>query len=81
MENASFYRYRSYADGVANGRNMFSEAPSYGVDANYLHTTGYEVYAGRPFLEKDYTEFHKVLLMDEAAAASLFPEGGALDLP
>lgn len=48
------------------------------MDANYLHTTGYEVYAGRPFLEKDYTEFHKVLLMDEAAAASLFPEGGAL---
>ena len=78
VENASFYRYRSYADGVANGRNMFSGGSLYGVDANYLHTTGYEVYAGRPFLEKDYTEFHKVLLMDEAAAASLFPEGGAL---
>ena len=78
VENASFYRYRSYADGVANGRNMFSGGSLYGVDANYLNTTGYEVYAGRPFLEKDYTEFHKVLLMDEAAAASLFPEGGAL---
>ena len=44
--------------------------------------TGYEVYAGRPFLEKDYTEFHKVLLMDEAAAASLFSGKAALwDLP
>ena len=62
---------------------MFSGGSLYGVDRQLsAHGTGYQVYAGRPSLEQDYTEFHKVLLMDEAAAATLFPEGGALgDLP
>ena len=81
VENASFYRYRSYADGVANGRNMFSGGSLYGVDANYLNTTGYEVYAGRPFLEKDYTEFHKVLLMMRPLPLPCFRKAALWDLP
>ena len=78
VENASFYRYRSYVDGVASGSNVFSGGSIYGVDRNYLDTTGYAVSSGRPFIEQDYAQFHKVLLLDEAAAAILFPQGGAL---
>ena len=78
VANASFFKYRSYVDGVASGTNSYSSGSLYGVDENYLDTTGYLVSAGRPFLAEDYEKFHKVLLLDEAAASSLFPEGNAL---
>ena len=48
VESASFYRYRSYVDGVASGEHVFSGGSLYGVDRNYLDTVGYLVYAGRP---------------------------------
>jgi putative ABC transport system permease protein len=78
VENASFYQYRSYADGVTNGTYMMSSGKAMGVDRNYLDTCGYIVTAGRNFVEQDFSERHKVVLLDEAAAASLFPAGGAL---
>ncbi|HIS80280.1 MAG TPA: ABC transporter permease [Candidatus Scatomonas merdavium] len=78
VENASFYNYRSYVDGVTNGTYTMNSGKAMGVDRNYLDTCGYVVYEGRNFVEKDYTDHHKVVLLDEAAAASLFPEGGAL---
>ena len=78
VENVSFYRYRSYADTVASTSGTFSGGSVYGVDAAYLDTAGYAVCAGRPFLKQDYSGFRKVMLLDEAAGAALFPEGGAL---
>ena len=78
VENASFFNYRSYVDGVTNGKNSLNSGKALGVDLNYLDTCGYVVYAGRGFLETDYTEIRKNVLLDEAAAASLFPDGNAL---
>jgi putative ABC transport system permease protein len=78
VENASFYNYRSYVDGVTNGLYTMNSGKALGVDMNYLDTCGYIVYEGRDFVESDYSESHKVVLLDEAAAASLFPAGGAL---
>ena len=46
----------------------------YGIDSHYLTTTGYEIYKGRPFVEADYSGFHKAALLDEKAANTLFPE-------
>ncbi len=78
VENASFYNYRSYVDGVTNGSNSMSSGKALGVDRNYLATCGYVVYAGRDFVEEDYSQIRKNVLLDESAAASLFPEGDAL---
>lgn len=71
--NASLYVSRSYSDSVTAGANTLSGGSIYGVDANYLSTVGYEVYKGRPFVERDYKKFMKVALLDETAAKVLFP--------
>lgn len=78
VENASFYNYRSYVDGVTNGTNSMSSGKALGVDENYLATCGYVVYAGRDFVEEDYAQIRKNVLLDETAAAALFPDGNAL---
>ena len=78
VTDASFYTMRSYVEGVSNGRNMLSSGSIYGVDSHYLATVGYEVYQGRPFVDRDYEERLKVLLLDEIAASQLFPEGDAV---
>jgi putative ABC transport system permease protein len=78
VENASFFNYRSYASSVTNGTYMMNSGKALGVDMNYLDTCGYIVYEGRNFTKSDYSEIHKVVLLDEAAAASLFPSGDAL---
>ncbi len=76
--DASFFLYRSYADSVTAGENELMNASVLGVDDHYLSTTGYVLYEGRPFTERDYARFRKVLLLDEVAAGTLFPDGDAL---
>ncbi len=78
VADASFYYTRPYADGIANGVHTLSGGGVRGIDDHYLSTCGFEIYRGRPFTEADYTKMHKVMLIDEAAATSLFPDGGAL---
>ena len=78
VEDASFYLYRGWADSVQNGTHTLDSGKVLGVDIHYLSTVGYEVYGGRPFFEKDFTDYHKVVLLDETAASSLFPDGNAL---
>ena len=74
VADASFYLSRKYADGISAGSNALSGGSVYGIDSHYLTTTGYEIYKGRPFVEADYTGFHKTALIDEKAANTLFPE-------
>ena len=74
VADASFYLGRTYADGIIAGNNMLSGGSIYGIDSHYLSTTGYLVYKGRPFVESDYEAFHKVAVLDEKAANTLFPE-------
>ncbi len=74
VADASFYLGRTYADGISAGNNMLSGGSIYGIDSHYLSTTGYLVYKGRPFVESDYEAFHKVAVLDEKAANTLFPE-------
>lgn len=74
VTDASFYVMRSYVDRVANGKHILSSGRIYGIDNHYLDTVGYEVYRGRPFVERDYQKSLKVLLLDENAASQLFPD-------
>ena len=77
VKDASFYYSRVFADGIKNGKNELSGSIR-GVDAHYLNTCGYSVFRGRTFVGEDYDRFHKVVLLDEAGAAELFPDGGAV---
>ena len=78
--DASFYVKRSYLDGVESGENTLDMGSICGVDLHYLSTCGYIVSAGRPFVEKDYTDFRKVILIDEKIAQSLFDNTNPLGL-
>lgn len=78
VKDASFYYYRSYADGISAGDNTLSMGAVYGVDDHYLSTTGYRLSSGRPFEASDFSQIRKVCMLDETAAASLFPDGNAV---
>ncbi len=78
VADASFYLSRTYADGIKSADGSLDSGSVYGIDGRYLSTTGYSVYSGRIFTEKDYEEFHKVVLLDETAANILFPDGNAV---
>ena len=78
VENASFFNSRSYVDGIANGDTRLDSGKAYGVDQNFLATSGYVITAGRGFLDSDYKNFSKVVLLDGTAAKALFQEESAL---
>lgn len=78
VENASFFNSRTYVDGISNGDTRLDSGKAYGIDQQYLDTCGYVVSAGRGFIDGDYQEFRKVVLLDTTAASALFQEGSAL---
>ena len=84
VEDASFYNSRTYGATIAAGVNTLDAGTLYGVDSHYLNTCGYVVYKGRPFVEEDFNDRHKVVLLDEKSATTLFPEsdpvGGIVEI-
>lgn len=74
VENTAAYYSRSYAESIYYNNNSLQGAQVMGVDNNYFSTTGYVVRTGRTFREEDYKEFHKVVILDQSAATSLFQE-------
>ena len=78
VESAAAYYSRSYADSIYYNNNSLQGAQVLGVDNNYFSTTGYAVRTGRTFREEDYKEFHKVVILDQSAATSLFQEESPL---
>lgn len=78
VADASFYTERTYADSITNGSISLDSGKILGVDTHYLSTTRSVVYRGRAFTARDYTNMDKVVLLDENAAGTLFPAGGAV---
>lgn len=78
VSDASFYHSRTYVDGVTSGDNSLNGGSIYGVDQRFLATVGYEIVLGRPFVDRDFDEFHKVALLDKTAANVLFPGDNAV---
>ena len=74
VADASFYLTRTYVDGIIAGSESLGGGSIFGIDAHYLTTTGYIIYRGRPFVDEDYSKFHKTALLDEKAADTLFPD-------
>lgn len=71
VEDATFYRMRSYAEGIYYGNTAFSGSV-YGIDDSYFSVNGYQLKRGRGFTARDYSEARKNVILDEKAASALF---------
>ena len=71
VEQVAFYLSRSYADQIYYRDTAFSGGV-YGIDPYYLSLYNYQVKSGRGFLESDYANFRKVILLDTKAVSTLF---------
>ncbi|MDO5785762.1 MAG: ABC transporter permease [Eubacteriales bacterium] len=85
VENLSLYTMRQYIyDAVYYKNTTFNGGTIIGADSDYLDVYQYQVSSGRPFLEDDYKKYHKVALLDQAAASTLFanedPIGKTIDI-
>ncbi len=79
VADATFFLKRDWVDGIARNDITLNGGKILGIDSHYLSTCGYLVFEGRAFLEKDFTSFQKVALLDETAAKVLFPEDDPID--
>ena len=72
VENASRYLYRQDYNGVYYKNTAMSGGYVKGIDENYFDTCNYIMKEGRGFTAEDFSEFHKVAILDEDSADSLF---------
>lgn len=84
VDAASLYLARNYAEGVYYNGTALNGGRVYGIDSRYFSTCGYQLQKGRGFVDKDYSGFRKVAIIDTSAAKSLFggtnPLGKTLEL-
>ena len=78
VEDASLYNVRTYAEGIYYQNSTLQGAQVYGIDQHYFNTCGYIVRTGREFLDEDYEQYRKVVILDQTAASSLFQEENPL---
>lgn len=71
-ESVAIYNRRQDYDGVYYLGNSLSGGYIYGIDTNYLNAAGLTISKGRGVSEKDLKTFHKVCLLDQNSAESLF---------
>ncbi len=74
VEDASAYVERNSADQIYYGTTSVSGTSVSGVQKNYFDVSGYVVKKGRGFIKDDYTQFKKVIILDDAAAKSFFQQ-------
>ena len=71
--NATFYNSRKWADEITY-RNVRLEGGSiFGIDQDFLSTKGYIIQSGRGFVDSDFKNRTKSVLLDFTAIESLFP--------
>ncbi len=78
VEDVTFYTQREWGDGIYHLKKSLQGAKILGIDMHYFHVNGYVVRTGRSFVEDDYTNFRKVVILDQTAATSLFQEQSAV---
>jgi len=83
VDAVSLYTSRSYAQSVYY-RNTEFNGELYGIDPYYLSAYGYQVRSGRGFLDTDFTDCRKVVLVDANTVSTLFggrdPVGEAVEI-
>lgn len=71
IESVSFFHNRTWAENVYYQNTAFS-GEIYGVDEQYFDVFGYELAYGRGFVDSDYKQNRKVLLVDSTLCKNLF---------
>ena len=83
VEAVSLYTSRNYVDQLYY-QNVQFNGDVYGIDPHYLNAYGYQVKQGRGFVDRDFAECRKVVLVDTNAVTTLFqgsdPIGKVLEL-
>lgn len=74
VENVTSYKERQSPDSVFYQDKAMSSGCIRGIDTSYFATAGYVIKTGRNFVEEDYKEFRKVLIIDTNAAKALFED-------
>lgn len=72
VENVTCYNERQMSDGTFYQNTSLSDSKLMGIDRNYFNTCGYVLKTGRNFIQDDYDQFRKVLIVDDTAANNLF---------
>ncbi len=74
VKNVTCYNERmSYSDNIYYQNTVISDVAVRGIDTSYFDTTGYVIRTGRNFIEDDYKNFRKVLIVDQSICDSVFP--------
>lgn len=72
VQSMTAYNQRFVSDSnIFYGDNSVGQFNMYGVDQAYFDTVGYRIKTGRTFLDEDYTNFRKVIVLDQTAAQKL----------
>ena len=71
IESVSFFLKRAWAENIYY-KNLSYTGEVYGVDKYYFDIYGYELSYGRFFMDSDYAENRKVLLIDSTVCQNLF---------
>ena len=74
VENMTSYKERQSPDSIFYQDKAMSSGCIRGIDTSYFETAGYVIKTGRNFVDDDYTEFRKVLIIDTNAAKALFED-------
>ena len=72
VENAARYVSRQDYNGVYYLNTSLSGGYVKGIDDNYFDTCGFVMKSGRSFVADDFTQFRKVVILDEDSAEALF---------
>jgi len=72
VESAAFYRRRNTDNSVFRASASLSGGYIYGIDNRYFTINGFQLAAGRFFVEEDLKNYKKVALLEEGTAEMLF---------
>ncbi len=73
VEKASVFHSREWCENVYYKNTAFN-GRMYGVDENYLSVYSYVVSRGRGFVDADFTETRRVVIIDSQVAETLFSQ-------
>ena len=72
VENVTRYNVRQNSDTAFYKNTSLEGVEIRGIDTAYFDTCGYVIRTGRNFMESDYKEFRKVIIIDQTVTETLF---------
>lgn len=72
VEKVTSYNIRFVSEGVYYRDQSLSEFNIYGIDMDYFDTVSYSIKTGREFLQEDFDDYRRVIIVDQTASDNLF---------